>query len=198
MGEFNLYYVYTKDFDLIFKHELKKHYPIYRQILKAETKDEIWNLSTNIKFKEFADEIIDNSFTHQKGKTTTESESTTTTNSTSDSNDKDAHRETPMSAIGDGTLSSLFEWDDASYINESKTHSTNEGTDKNNENTLAKQMSKIYNIAKKFNTYNTNSKELNQQAVKSIINIVNYFYRNNKSFDYLIEKLKPCFVNVYE
>ena len=29
LGEFSLYYVYTEDFDIIFKQELRKHYPIY-------------------------------------------------------------------------------------------------------------------------------------------------------------------------
>ena len=197
LGEFSLYYVYTEDFDFYFKQELRKHYPIYLKILNIETKEVINNLSTNIRFTQFADEVIDSSFTKQKGKTTNESESKTNSSSENYSNDKSAHKETPMTTIGDGTLGGLFDWDDASNIDESNTNGGSSDNSTTNETATAKQLSKLMSIAKKFNTYNTNSKELNQQAVLSIENIVSYYFKQNKSFDYLIKKLKPCFVNVY-
>ena len=165
--------------------------------MNLETKEVINNLSTNIKFKQFADEVIDSSFTKQKGKTTNESESKTNSTNENHSNDKSAHKETPMTTIGDGTLSDLFNWEDASNIDESKTNGGSTDNSTTNDTATAKQLSKLLSVAKKFDTYNTNSKELNQQAVKSIENIVNYYFKQNKSFDYLIKKLKPCFVNVY-
>lgn len=196
-SEFLLYYVYTKDFNFYFIQELKKHYPIYLNLLKLESRDELLNISTNIKFREFAEEVIDNRFTKSKSKTTADTIGNTKSNSTSNSGEKEASKTTPQTITSKGDFEDIFNWEDASAITQNKNNSTLEDTTDNTENTKQKNLSKLYNLAKNFDTYNIKDKELNQQAIISIENIINYYFKKNKSFDYLIEKLKPCFVNVY-
>lgn len=318
LDEFQLYYVFTDEFYFNFRKELKKNLMYYYKLLANEMREEVFNISTNTRFRKFCRGIAKQNFEkkyqqafqrannktdttdnftndntsstngqqhggitrdgNKNGTTTdsgtattdtqdtengttstsgTDSSSETSTGSTNNENKK-ANRQAPMSAIGDGDFEDLFEdWETASQIDEDTSDSTTRntttksGTTSNNgsnnvnkhrfESTATNNTtqegeithdtevnnssssssttnhehggnigsvdfeSKSKNIARQdacntardFEKYNIKDEEVNQQAVDSINKIIDYIWKENKAKDFLIYKLKKCFVNIY-
>lgn len=201
--EFYLYYVYTENFYLIFRQELRKAYPIYLQILRTEMRQELFNLSTNIKYRNLADKRLDYNLSINKQNIETKTNGKTDSNGSSvgtNNNDvRTANKQLPLTSQG-GDFDELFEWDTATFINEEDTSGRNTNTNSNtttNEQTQNQEnINKLKNYIKNYNFENVNEKELNQQAVKSINSIINYLWEDNKAKDFLFKKLKKCFVLV--
>lgn len=269
MEEFSLYYVFTADFYFNFRKKLKQHLPFFYSIKWVELENELFNLSTNLRFRNYMKKYIGQNmenrfandtgsnvgsdFNHQNAKndtsdtrdengnttgSSTGSDSRTrseteNTEKTTDTHSQNASRVAPQSIIGTGNFDNLFNWETATNIEESigdteekgkRTFTGSEqGTNQNNTNgtshniindilnnkmeqdsygtynqsTFKQSVNNLHNISQNLDAYITRDKELNQQAVKSINNIIDYLWKDNKSFDYLREKLKGCFVNIY-
>lgn len=210
------YNVNPLHFEHRFKNILKLELARYNNISKIELSNKILQIFTKRKSKKFIENILNGNLKIQKNVTEqVENKAemgTSTTASISSSEDntktsnKQATKDLPFNSNGDD-FDSIVDWSSgATAVNETenKNNSTslnNTNYNTNNTNSLADSISKedlnkLSEFDKKLLSNEEAETEIHGQAVDLINKIINYLYEP-KAINYLIEKLKIAFIQVY-
>ena len=168
----------------------------YNNLKNIELSKQILELFTNKSNKTIITNAVRDSNTQQKSQAEQNQATNTTANTSSESTTKGADKELPMQSNGDD-FEETVDWSDgASTINQTKNETETNNTIAASDKITKEDESELKELEKKLNNGTETYEAVESQAVILINNITKYLYQP-KSIDYLIEKLKPAFYQIY-
>lgn len=217
-SNFRLYNVEPQSFYFYFRNKLILILPQYYNMIKNEMRNELFNISNNINYRRLAEAKISNAIDTAKR----DNDFTRTVKDTEDIDKtgkidydgsttnqlRESFKESPMSIENNlGTFDNLFNWASSSNIKQNRNNIDEEQLTKTTDNSSRTYNSGVTDknesleVLKNLTNNLNDSSELNEGstilAVEAIEKINNFIMSNNHAQFYLINKIKPCFINVY-
>lgn len=196
----NTYFYEWEVNPLHFEHRyttiLQKELGRYNSIKNIELSEQILELFTNKSNKVILTDAIRDARTMQASLAKQEQKSKGESKSESKSTNKSANKELPMQSNGED-FDEIVDWSEgASNVNQSTSDNTSSSNTEASDTISKEDESKLADLEKKLNNGLETYKAIEGQAVILVNNITKYLYQP-KSIDYLIEKLKPAFYQIY-
>lgn len=200
-NNFSLYNVEPQSFYFYYRNKLIMILPTYYKMIENDTRKELLSISNNRNYRRLAQANIQKALNTNKNKNefNRDESNDTTYNGSDNINNKEAYKESPMSVEAED-FDSLFNWETSTSVKEIENSEKNNHTEKNTNKIkdINDSIQTIKNITNNLNDTSELTEGATILAVEAIEKISNYLINNNnKAQFYLINNVRPCFINVY-